>query len=66
MPSSEQAQQDPVIERRLAEAGNVSAGPPGPSDASVVIRMPGAQAYPLMQDRSRTRLFETGPESGLK
>ena len=55
-----------VIAARLAEAGNVSVLvlEAGPSDASVLIRMPGAQAYPLM-DKSRTWLFETGPEPAL-
>jgi choline dehydrogenase len=36
----------------------------GPSDESIYIRMPGAQAYPLI-DKKRTWLFDTGPEPFL-
>jgi choline dehydrogenase len=48
--------EDPAIRVLVLEAG--------PSDASVFIRMPGAQAYPLM-DKKRTWNFDTGPEPFL-
>lgn len=55
-----------MVAARLAEAGSVSVLvlEAGPSDASVFIRMPGAQAFPLM-DKKRTWMFETGPEPAL-
>ena len=55
-----------VVAARLAEAGSCSilVLEAGPSDAIITIRMPGAQAYPLI-DRARTWRYETGPEPHL-
>lgn len=56
-----------VVAARLSEhpgGASVLVLEAGPTDASVYIRMPGAQAYPLM-DKKRTWLFETGPEPFL-
>jgi choline dehydrogenase len=55
-----------VVASRLVEDPGVSVLvlEAGPSDASIFVRMPGAQAYPLM-DKKRTWLFETGPEPSL-
>jgi choline dehydrogenase len=55
-----------VVAARLSEEPGVSVLilEAGPSDSSIYVRMPGAQAYPLM-DRKRTWLFDTGPEPFL-
>lgn len=55
-----------VIAARLSEDPGVTVLvlEAGPSDLSVFVRMPGAQAYPLM-DRNRTWRFDTGPEPFL-
>jgi choline dehydrogenase len=56
-----------VVAARLSEdpGTSVLVLEAGPSDASIYVRMPGAQAYPLM-DRKRTWLFDTGPEPSLE
>ena len=55
-----------VIAARLSEERGVSVLvlEAGGSDMSVYVRMPGAQAYPLM-DHNRTWRFDTGPEPSL-
>jgi choline dehydrogenase len=55
-----------VVAARLGEDPGVSVLvlEAGPSDLSVYVRMPGAQAYPLM-DAKRTWQFDTGPEPSL-
>jgi choline dehydrogenase len=55
-----------VMAGRLSEdpAASVLVLEAGPSDISIFVQMPGAQAYPLM-DEKRTWNFETGPEPHL-
>ncbi|MGB8414926.1 choline dehydrogenase [Paraburkholderia sp.] len=55
-----------VIASRLSEdaGARILVLEAGPSDASVYIRMPAAQAYPLIDNR-RTWRFDTGPERFL-
>ena len=55
-----------VVAARLSEdpGTSVLVLEAGPTDASVYIRMPAAQAYPLI-DRKRTWVFDTGPEPSL-
>jgi choline dehydrogenase len=55
-----------VVAARLAESKGVSVLviEAGPTDVSPLVRMPAAQAYPLI-DPKRTWMFQTGPEPGL-
>lgn len=55
-----------VVAARLSEEPGVTVLvlEAGPSDLSVFVRMPGAQAYPLLNHK-RTWRFETGPEPFL-